>query len=157
MVETNYRVYAYTSSALQIATISLFVTLQTRFANMVVGLITRDSVREALAKGITADQMISYLTSHAHPEMKKAVPVLPTTVIDQIRLWEMERNRLRITEGSLYLSFGREQDYREALNYASTLDYVIWNSNEKKMFVLTTEGHEYVRAWIKSKTSQQQS
>ena len=75
LVETNYKVYAYTSSTLQIATLALFVTLQTRFANMVVGSISRDSIREALSKGISADQIISYLQSHAHPEMRKSVRV----------------------------------------------------------------------------------
>jgi transcription initiation factor TFIIH subunit 4 len=60
MIETNYRVYAYTSSSLQIAILSLFISLQTRFANMVVGLITRESIREALNRGISADQ-VSFL------------------------------------------------------------------------------------------------
>lgn len=57
MIETNYRIYAYTCSPLQISILNLFVSLQTRFANMVTGLITRDSVREALVRGITADQV----------------------------------------------------------------------------------------------------
>ena len=73
ILETNYRIYAYTSSTLQIATLALFATLQTRFANMVVGSISRDSIREALSRGITADQIISYLQSHAHPEMRISV------------------------------------------------------------------------------------
>lgn len=30
--------------------------------------------------------------------MKKQTPLLPPTVVDQIRLWEMERNRLVATE-----------------------------------------------------------
>lgn len=57
IVETNYRIYAYTDSTLQISILSLFINMQTRFANMVVGLLTRDSVREALGRGITADQV----------------------------------------------------------------------------------------------------
>lgn len=57
LLETNFRVYAYTNSPLQIAILSLFVDMQSRFANMVVGVITRDSVREALTRGISADQV----------------------------------------------------------------------------------------------------
>jgi transcription initiation factor TFIIH subunit 4 len=57
LIETNFRVYAYTKSPLQIAILSLFVDMQSRFANMVVGVITRDSVREALQRGIAADQV----------------------------------------------------------------------------------------------------
>ena len=102
-METNFRVYAYTGSSLQIAILSLFVTMQTRFANMVIGVLCRDSVREALSRGISGEQIISYLHSHAHPEMRKNTPTLPVTVIDQIRLWEMERNRLRAVKGLLFL------------------------------------------------------
>lgn len=58
LIETNYRIYAYTQSPLQIAILSLFISMQTRFPNMVVGTITRDSVREALVRGITAEQAL---------------------------------------------------------------------------------------------------
>lgn len=105
VVETNYRVYAYTSTAclsylirntvpiltppfptgnpLQIAVINLFVTLKTRFPNLVVGQLTRESVKSALNNGITADQIVSYFTAHAHPQMRKQVrfPHDPTLTI----------------------------------------------------------------------------
>lgn len=72
-----------------------------------VGVITRDSVRQALRGGIVADQIIGYLTQHAHPQMLTAENKhpLPPTVVDQIKLWEMERNRLTYTEGVLYSQF----------------------------------------------------
>ena len=73
LIETNFKVYAYTSSPLQIAILSLFISMQTRFPNMVVGSLTRDSVREALTRGISAEQIVFYLTSHAHPEMRTSV------------------------------------------------------------------------------------
>lgn len=44
----------------------------TRFPNLVVGVLTRDSVRQALRGGITADQIISYLEQHAHPNVRIA-------------------------------------------------------------------------------------
>jgi len=46
---------------LQTAVLNLFVTLKSRFPNLVVGAITRESVKKALANGITADQVRSYL------------------------------------------------------------------------------------------------
>lgn len=42
---------------LQIAVLNLFVTLKSRFPNLVVGAITRESVKKALANGITAEQV----------------------------------------------------------------------------------------------------
>ncbi|KAF8713530.1 hypothetical protein AX14_012955, partial [Amanita brunnescens Koide BX004] len=98
VLETNYRLYAYTDNPLQTAVLNLFVSLKYRFANLVVGSITRDSVKKALMNGITADQIISYLITHAHPQMRKNNPLIPVTVQDQIRLWELEKNRLRSDE-----------------------------------------------------------
>ncbi len=42
---------------LQIAILNLFVALKSRFPNLVVGALTRESVKRALDNGITADQV----------------------------------------------------------------------------------------------------
>lgn len=42
---------------LQTAVLNLFVSLKCRSPNLVVGAITRESVKKALANGITADQV----------------------------------------------------------------------------------------------------
>ncbi|KAL3197362.1 hypothetical protein MRX96_044921, partial [Rhipicephalus microplus] len=42
MVETNYRVYAYTNSPLQVALLALFCELLYRFPNLVVARLTRE-------------------------------------------------------------------------------------------------------------------
>lgn len=83
--------YAYTDSNLQVALLGLFTELLYRyreshesnrvqnitpsvfhrFPNLVVGVLTRDSVRQALRGGITADQIISYLEQHAHPNVSQ--------------------------------------------------------------------------------------
>ena len=44
-----------------------------RFGNLAVANLTRDSVRAALMRGITAEQIINFLKSHSHPEMMKTV------------------------------------------------------------------------------------
>ncbi|XP_012886562.1 PREDICTED: valine--tRNA ligase, mitochondrial [Dipodomys ordii] len=103
VVETNYRLYAYTESELQIALIALFSEMLYRFPNMVVAQVTRESVQQAIASGITAQQIIHFLRTRAHPVMLKQTPVLPPTITDQIRLWELERDRLRFTEGKWLL------------------------------------------------------
>ncbi|KAH6565356.1 hypothetical protein BASA50_005389 [Batrachochytrium salamandrivorans] len=148
IIETNYRVYSYTDSPLQIAVLSLFISMRVRFANMVIGIITRDSVREALAKGISAEQIITYLTTHAHPEMKKGSPILPSTIVDQIRLWEMERNRLRISRGHLYQMFSGDQEYREILKYATDFGYELWHSDAKRLVIVSAQGHEHIKVFF---------
>lgn len=50
-------------------------------------------------KGISAHQIISYLSSHAHPQMyNHPPPLLHPSVTDQLHLWDRERNRLEAQE-----------------------------------------------------------
>ena len=78
---------------LQTAVLNLFVTFKTRFSNLIVGTITRESVKKALANGISSNQVrnpsashetngltfldsmqiISYIMTHSHPQMRKNV------------------------------------------------------------------------------------
>lgn len=153
ILETNYRLYAYTDNPLQTAVLNLFVTLKSRYPNLVVGAITRESVKKALANGITADQIISYLTTHAHPQMRRNKPLLPVTVQDQIRLWELEKNRMKSQEGYLYTAFASQADYEYVLNYAKQLGVVLWESSAKRCFFGTLEGHPNIRGFIERRTA----
>lgn len=72
IIETNYKVYAYTSNPLQIAVLNLFVGLKSRFPNLVTGVITRDSVKKGLTNGITANQ-VSHIRSHGGMELTTMV------------------------------------------------------------------------------------
>lgn len=152
ILETNYHLYAYTDNPLQTAVLNLFVFVKSRFPNLVVGSITRESVRKALVNGITADQIISYLTTYAHPQMRKNKPLLPVTVQDQIRLWELERNRIKTQEGFLYTAFASQADYEYVLNYARQLDVVLWDNAAKRCFFGSVEGHANIRGFIERRT-----
>ncbi|KAL4915197.1 transcription factor Tfb2-domain-containing protein [Aspergillus aurantiobrunneus] len=162
IIETNYRLYAYTSSPLQISLIALFTTLKYRFPNLVTGKITRQSIRRAIEMGITADQIISYLATHAHPQMRKhnvsrstsnqaGIPpsVLPPTVVDQIRLWQLERDRVRATAGFLFKDFVSLAEYEAPCRYAEEIGVLIWKSDRKRMFFVTR--HEQVAAFLRSR------
>lgn len=43
-----------------------------RFHNLVVGILTRSSLKEAFKKGITAQQIMGFLQKHAHPQTLKS-------------------------------------------------------------------------------------
>jgi transcription initiation factor TFIIH subunit 4 len=155
IIETNYRLYAYTSSPLQIAVLSLFTKLSTRYPNMVAGRVTRDSIRQAISQGITSDQIISYLSTHAHPQLLKASaaqgggPVLPPTVVDQIRLWQIENERMKATPGFLFRDFENQKEYEGCSRYADEIGVLIWKNDAKRMFFVTR--HEQLRDYIKSR------
>ncbi|XP_026518056.1 general transcription factor IIH subunit 4-like, partial [Terrapene carolina triunguis] len=154
VVETNYRVYAYTDSELQIALIALFSEMQYRFPNLVVAHVTRESVQQAIANGITAEQIIHFLRTRAHPVMLRQTPVLPPTITDQIRLWELERDRLRFSEGVLYNQFLSQVDFELLRNHARDLGVLVFENPAKRLMVVTPAGHSDVkRFWKRQKQS----
>ena len=148
VLETNYRIYAYTSSALQISILQLFSNLKVRYPNMIAGKITRDSVRRAVGQGITADQIISFLDTHAHPQMRKTNPVLPPTVVDQIRLWQIEGERMKTTQGYLFREFEDWQEYDRTVKYAKDIGVLEWKSDSKWLFFV--HKHEQLASFVKA-------
>ncbi|CAH0589926.1 unnamed protein product [Chrysodeixis includens] len=162
MVETNYRVYAYTQTSLQVALLGLFTELLYRFPNLVVGVLTRESVRAALRGGITAQQVVHYLQQHAHPRMHsadtagvRATSALPPTVLDQIKLWESERNRFTYTEGVVYNQFLSQADFVVLRDHAKLQGVLTWQNERSRTMVVTRQGHDDVKKFWKrySKTS----
>lgn len=160
VLETNYKIYAYTSNPLQIAVLGLFAHLKTRFANFVTGHITRESVRRGLANGITANQIVAYLASRAHPQMRVTAggedKLLPTTVVDQIRLWEHEQRRIVTTDGYLYDDFSSGHDYDLVVNYARELGALLLELPKARKVFVTADGHLQIREFIKRRMAQAQ-
>ncbi|CAF0788494.1 unnamed protein product [Adineta ricciae] len=153
IVETNYRVYAYTNNDLYLKIIELFCKMLYRFPNMSVGLITRQSIRNALSNEISADLILNFMKSHAHPQMRKRLlenkPLIPTTISDQIRLWEMERDRIVDQEGMLYNQFNSANDFELIEKYAKDLNVLLWSSAQKRCVVVSKAGHEEVKRFWK--------
>lgn len=150
VVETNYRVYAYTDSNLQVALLGLFCEMLYRFPNLAVGILTRDSVRMALRSGVTAQQMVGFLRMHAHPRMvASGPPTLPPTVVDQIQLWENERDRFTFTEGVLYSQFLSQADFEVLRDYAQDLGVLTWQNERRRTMVVTKQGHDEVKKFWK--------
>lgn len=100
------------------------------------------------------------------------------TVQDQIRLWELERNRIKTQEGKpgnllepvkcfriitqlvtrlgsgfLYTAFASQADYEYVLNYARKLDVVLWENPVKRCFFGSVEGHSNIRGFIERRTA----
>ena len=130
-------------------------------------------------------KILSYLVAHAHPQMKKNVggsrlyrvsrvnrmqnPIIPVTVQDQIRLWELERHRVkgqdgepakstqrgRLTElaGYLYKDFGSMNDYEVVVKYARELGVVLWENGQKRMFFADAVGRVLIRNYIERRTA----
>ena len=62
------QVYAYTSSAVMRGVLDLFVRCEAVLPNLYIGTLTRDTVSAALARGLDAENLLTFLNAHAHPQ-----------------------------------------------------------------------------------------
>ena len=145
IIETNFKIYAYTTSELQKSILKLFINVKTVFKNMIAGQLTRDSVKTALDCGITAEQIIDYLMTHCHVLMKHTLPI---NIKDQLHLWENERDRVHSTTGFLYSDFANLQLFQGTLNYAQKLNVLLWHNEVDRFMFIDERGHVDMKAFI---------
>ncbi|ETV65642.1 hypothetical protein H257_17692 [Aphanomyces astaci] len=150
VVETNFKVYAYTQSSLHIAMLSVFVDIVARLPNLAVGFLTRESIRSALSNGISAEQIYDFLMQHAHPKMLGNSPVIPENIADQLYLWQRERNRIKFDAGELVDGFVTTEDFDVVLKFAQDVGVMLWYDSIHLRLVVTKAGGERVRDFIKN-------
>jgi transcription initiation factor TFIIH subunit 4 len=151
LLETTFRLYAFTSSSFHAALLSLFTRLDVRLPNLLVGTLTKESVRRALKAHINAADIIAYLEAYARADQRALTPVLPENVTDQLRLWEAERNRMAMQDAFLF-EFDSNVDSpqvirlvtEEAFRHPHTL---LLHHPAKKIIVVTPEGYAILKAF----------
>ena len=75
--------------------------------------------------------------------------------VDQISLWEAERNRFTFTEGVLYNQFLSLGDYETVRNFAESQNVCVLSNSKQRVVVVTKEGHEPVKKFWKRHSKQQ--
>ena len=69
--------------------------------------------------------------------MQKTANILPPTVVDQIRLWQIEGERMKTTPGFLFRDFSGAWDYEDTTRYAEELGVLKWRDDKKRMIFVT--------------------
>ncbi|XP_071911617.1 general transcription and DNA repair factor IIH subunit TFB2-like isoform X2 [Coffea arabica] len=118
VVETNFRMYAYSSSKLHCEILRLFARVEYQLPNLIVGAITKESLYKAFQNGITAEQIISFLQQNAHPRVAERIPTVPENVTDQIRLWESDLNRVECIPAHFFEEFPSREVFEAACDHA---------------------------------------
>ncbi|KAI3435634.1 hypothetical protein D9Q98_001693 [Chlorella vulgaris] len=151
IVESNFRVYAYTTSAVQVAVLRVFVRCDVLLPNLFVGTITRDSATSALGLGITSEQMVAFLRQHAHPRAAARVPTVPSVVADQIRLWQQELTRLQMHSAMLYDKFESQELYIGAVEHARQLGALLFRCDKRMQLAVPAALHGAMRTHLQER------
>ena len=150
IVETNYRVYAYTSSAVEMEILRLFTRADYRLPNLYVGMLTRESVQNALRAGVDAEQIVGYIRAHAHKQVRRKKPSVPHTVCDQIRLWSRDMERVHAEACVLYCDFPQAGGFYDAVaKEASKRDGVlVWRDDLGRRLAVRADAHEGMKSVV---------
>lgn len=154
IIETNFRLYAYTSSKLQIQILRLFARIEYLLPNLTVGIMNKESIQTAFASGITAEQIITFLNQNAHPHVAQKSPPVPETVSDQIRLWETDSNRIEFMSSCFYDDFPSKEIFDSVCMFAQDQNGLVWQDDSKRRLIIQADLHEEVRAYIRQQSAQ---
>ncbi|KAH9762203.1 General transcription and DNA repair factor IIH subunit TFB2 [Citrus sinensis] len=149
VVETNFRMYAYSTSKLHCEILRLFSKIEYQLPNLIVGAITKESLYNAFENGITAEQIISFLQQNAHPRVADRIPSVPENVCDQIRLWESDLNRVEMTPAHYYEEFPSRDVFEAACDYARDRSGLLWEDSKKMRLVVNAEIHMHMREFLR--------
>lgn len=150
IVETNYRVYAYTSSLVEMEILRLFTRADYRLPNLYVGMLTRESVQNALRAGVDAEQIVAYIRAHAHKQVRRKKPSVPNTVCDQIRLWARDMERVDAQDCVLYCDFPTAGGFYEAVarEAAKRPGVLLWKDDVGRKLTVRASAHESMKSVV---------
>ncbi|PWZ37555.1 hypothetical protein Zm00014a_043221 [Zea mays] len=149
VVETNFRMYAYSTSKLHCEILRLFARVEYQLPNLIVGAVTKESIYGAFENGITAEQIISFLRQNAHPRVADKIPAVPENVTDQIRLWETDLNRVEMIPSHLYEDFPSKEWFEQCCDYARDNGYLLWEDPKRMRLIVRGEFHPEMREFLR--------
>ncbi|KAL6844201.1 hypothetical protein ACP4OV_025874 [Aristida adscensionis] len=149
VVETNFRMYAYSTSKLHCEILRLFSRIEYQLPNLIAGAVTKESIYGAFENGITAEQIISFLQQNAHPRVADKIPSVPENVTDQIRLWETDRNRVEMIPSHLYEDFPTKDLFEQCCDHARDSGYLLWEDSKKMRLIVRGEFHPEMREFLR--------
>ncbi|KAH0453750.1 hypothetical protein IEQ34_018074 [Dendrobium chrysotoxum] len=128
VVETNFRMYAYSTSKLHSEILRLFSRIEYQLPNLII---------------------ISFLQQNAHPRIAERVPTVPENVTDQIRLWETDRNRVEMIPSHLYEDFPSKEVFEGAADFAREVGGLLWEDSNKMRLIVRGELHQQMRDFLR--------
>lgn len=176
VVETNFRIYAYTDNVLVTQILMLFADITTMLPNLIAGRMSKRSAQRAFARGITAQQIIDYLTAYAHPIMGsnprntnppqghqqvQSKASLPPTVVDQILLWQIEGDRMKITVGVLLENYPERDNFpgranfEDDCNFAEAVGVLAWKDDATRRLFISQPNPTQVSAHVQARQKDQ--
>ncbi|THG06821.1 hypothetical protein TEA_001970 [Camellia sinensis var. sinensis] len=150
VVETNFRVYAYSTSKLHCEILRLFSRYAINLLDKYFRLFYDEasSIWREYCSGCIG-LIISFLQQNAHPRVAERVPSVPENVTDQIRLWESDMNRVEITPAHFYDEFPTREVFDAACDFAREYGGLLWEDSKTMRLVVKAEILMHMRDFLR--------
>lgn len=99
------------------------------------------------------EKLIMFLQQNAHPMLRKQEFILHPAIIDQLKLWELDQNRMDPKEGYLYSQFLNLADFEKVVQFSRESGCLMYSNSTKRSLVVSLEGHQQVRSFVKANIS----
>ena len=164
-VETNFKIYAYTSNELEIKILEFLFEIEYIFKEFIVGYITRNSIRRVLKRGVNAIFILDYLSMHAHSKVEEECEIngikynIPENVAHQIIIWEEEKNAISAFNGNLFylllinlyivqclydfIDVGQYEYYLQEIKKRNIT--VLWENKEKRTIIVPKNCEDIIK------------
>ncbi|KAF7701542.1 General transcription and DNA repair factor IIH subunit tfb2 [Cucumispora dikerogammari] len=130
IIETNYKIYAYTTQKHQIAVLKLFCTNLNFLSDFIIGEINENSVKNSFEKGISAEQINNFLDSHCKN--------ICFTIKEQIQIWEAKSQRFKYEKAVLLEDFGDLNEFRETVDICKEKGVLLFYDEEAEIVIVKT-------------------
>ena len=122
LIDTNFKITAYTSSPLHVALLKKFTLITYEMPGFTSAYLSPNSFKKALKEGTTLDDILKFLKSNIS---SKGDGKIPPDVEHQLLVWKNQRDRIRTTPDCVLRTYLDRQEYEVARAIADDLMGVI--------------------------------
>ena len=94
---------------------------------------------------------MDFLIVHAHPIVANKDPVIPSNITDQLLIWEMEKERVRLDE-AIIIDFGAmgcitNEVFNKVYTYGRRLDAILWIDPTNLLMAVKPTGYADIESY----------
>lgn len=144
-IESNYKIYAYTTDPCHLEILNLFSTLQLKMGRMVKCILDENKIVNTLDRGIDIDHIVRYIERHSY-NIKNNSTIsnnivsnknnILNNIINQLYIINNNRNRIHIMNGYLVDGF---DNYNEYVSLLDKIGYNVLYRNDEERIIFIEE------------------
>jgi transcription initiation factor TFIIH subunit 4 len=137
LIDTNFKVTAYTSSDLHVALLKKFALITYQMPGFTSAYISPDSFRKALDDGTSLDDILTFLKTNLS---SLGGGKIPPNVEHQFYVWQKQRDRIQVTPNCVLRTFQMPDMAQHAAQLAQDMmGFIAYFGSETGFTIITTE------------------